>query len=167
MRRARVHSLRPPAHRGALNSISSYSSLSRSRRWTTAREQAIRNESRAVQRMAETAPDYSAWTHESLIERVTQLEEALKSKNSQCVYLKKLSTAASCLQPSDLRSQVCLHPRSSLEEHARTVCSILQNILLGTLLLSLPTWARTTMASSTRLATRLLCQRSKKSSGKL
>lgn len=58
--------------------------MSRSRRWrtknTTGREQA--RASLAVAKM-ESTTDYTAWSNERLIERVTQLEAELKYKNER------------------------------------------------------------------------------------
>lgn len=60
--------------------------MSRSRRWRT-KNTASRQEARAASAAAkmENKPDYSNWTHESLVERVTQLEKELKDKNQRLV----------------------------------------------------------------------------------
>ncbi len=58
--------------------------MSRSRHWRKNTE--VRKETRAlatksyVEKMEEESADYSAWSQERLIERVTQLENELKSK---------------------------------------------------------------------------------------
>lgn len=61
--------------------------MSRSRRWR--KHTASRKEARALATQLkalnmEEKTDYSAWSHEKLIERVTQLEAALKSKTQRC-----------------------------------------------------------------------------------
>lgn len=64
--------------------------MSRSRRWRT--YTAGRKETRALAIQMKGASmeeqgDYSAWSQEKLIERVTLLEAALKAKNIRCVFL--------------------------------------------------------------------------------
>lgn len=57
--------------------------MSRSRKWRSKESSATRQQAHTVSttaKMAETK-DYSAWSQESLIERVAQLENELKEKN--------------------------------------------------------------------------------------
>jgi hypothetical protein len=58
--------------------------MSRSRRWT--RKSNNRNKAHAASnsKMAEE-PNYTAWSHQSLVERVTQLELEFKNKNQRSV----------------------------------------------------------------------------------
>jgi tRNA pseudouridine38/39 synthase len=57
--------------------------MSRSRKWRSPESAAARHEARAASsaRKMESKTDYSAWSQESLIERVTQLEQELSAKN--------------------------------------------------------------------------------------
>lgn len=61
-------------------------SMSRSRKWRT-KNIASRLEARANARMQKEVQqmDYSGWSHEDLIKRVTDLELELKQKNASCV----------------------------------------------------------------------------------
>jgi len=58
--------------------------MSRSRRWRT-KNTAGREQARASLAFAkmESTTDYTAWSNEKLIERVTQLEAELKYKNAR------------------------------------------------------------------------------------
>jgi hypothetical protein len=57
-------------------------SMSRSRRWRTTNIES-RKEARAA--IMEKQPDYKDWSHDKLIERVTELEKQLKSKTHRLV----------------------------------------------------------------------------------
>jgi hypothetical protein len=64
--------------------------MSRSHSWrkyTIGRKEARALATQLKAASMEEKADYSAWSHEKLIERVTQLEAALKSKNQRYVYV--------------------------------------------------------------------------------
>jgi hypothetical protein len=56
--------------------------MSRSNRWRRPKPPSDRDAKEAAPKM-EQKVDYSAWSQEKLIERVTQLENELKSKNER------------------------------------------------------------------------------------
>jgi hypothetical protein len=58
--------------------------MSRSNRWRRPKQPPARGAKEAAPKMEEKV-DYSAWSQEKLIERVTQLENELKSKNARSV----------------------------------------------------------------------------------
>jgi len=56
--------------------------MSRSNRWRRPKQDTKTTGAKAVLKMEEKA-DYSTWSQEKLIERVTQLENELKNKNKR------------------------------------------------------------------------------------
>jgi hypothetical protein len=64
--------------------------MSRSRRWrkdTGQRKEARANLHSSTTSKMEEKTDYSAWSHEKLIERVTALENELKEKNQRYIQM--------------------------------------------------------------------------------
>jgi hypothetical protein len=68
--------------------------MSRSNRWRRPKQGTKNTGAKAVPKMEEKT-DYSAWSQEKLIERVTQLENELKNKNQRSflTYFPSLKTA--------------------------------------------------------------------------
>jgi hypothetical protein len=94
--------------------------MSRSGKWKkrSPSEKAARAASRAA-KMATTAEkkDYSAWSHENLIERVTQLEAELKNKNSRSVpSLPPVAPSSPFAQSPTQRPHPRRKPQEILEE---------------------------------------------------
>jgi hypothetical protein len=97
--------------------------MSRSRRWR--KNSAARKAARAHLHSSSTSKmddksvertDYSVWSHENLIQRVTQLENELKAQNRRSLYLPLLNLKIRML--TEVQFDPCSYSRKEILEEA-------------------------------------------------
>jgi hypothetical protein len=107
----------------ATHPASSYIHMSRSRRWTknTAARKAARAHlhSSSASKMDDKSvekTDYSVWSHEKLIQRVTQLENELRAQNRRSLYIPTLKLKIRLLM--EVQFNPCSYSRKEILEEA-------------------------------------------------
>ena len=141
--------------------------MSRSRKWRSKESAANRQQTRAVTSTSKmtSKPDYTAWSQDKLIERVTQLEIELNEKNRRSIAVivsKYLSANISSVSPRNLPN----HQRESTKNHMWNDLSTLPNTIHDSLLSNLHTWARGITALNTTQGTQPHCRLSRRNYGR-